>query len=135
MERLFSYGTLQQESVQKANFGRKLDGEKAVLIGYQISEVKISDPNVIKQSGKECHPILHYTGNQDDEILGNCFWLTKEELAQADAYEVEEYTRIRSKTKDGEQCWIYAATSEVNPNTNFIQEFLKPFSFNKNKAK
>jgi gamma-glutamylcyclotransferase (GGCT)/AIG2-like uncharacterized protein YtfP len=124
MERLFSYGTLQQKSVQQANFGRVLEGEPAVLIGYCIKQVKITDPKVIEQSGKQYHPILSFTGNHNDEVVGTCFLLTTDELVQADTYEVAEYTRIRSQTKDGESCWIYAATSEVKPSPNYIEEFL-----------
>lgn len=32
--RLFSYGTLQQENVQRATFGRLLDGTPDALMGY-----------------------------------------------------------------------------------------------------
>lgn len=124
MERLFSYGTLQQEAVQLANFGRVLEGEPAVLVGYCIKEVKISDPVVVQQSGKSYHPILSFTGHQADTVTGTCFLLTEQELAQADSYEVDEYTRIRSKTQDGKSCWIYAATSEVKPSPNYVETFL-----------
>lgn len=114
MERLFSYGTLQQKNVQHANFGRTLLGEKAILTGYRLSEIKISDEQVVKQSGKEYHPILVFTGNPRDEVMGSCFLLTNDELLKADSYEVAEYTRIPATTKDGLTCWIYAATSEVS---------------------
>ena len=124
MERLFSYGTLQQENVQIANFGRKLEGEKAKLTGYKVGEVKISDATVVAKSGKEYHPILQFTGDHHDIVEGSCFLLTSDELKQADSYEVAEYTRIRSETQDGKECWIYAATSEVKPDFNYIQEFL-----------
>ncbi|WP_372766737.1 gamma-glutamylcyclotransferase family protein [Pseudoalteromonas sp.] len=113
MERLFSYGTLRQENVQKAHFGRKLDGENAILTGYCLSEIKINDEQVVKQSGKTYHPILVFTGNSLDEVEGSCFLLTSNELKHADSYEVAEYTRILATTKDGKACWIYAATKEV----------------------
>lgn len=35
-EKLFSYGTLQQETVQLSTFGRKLQGTADVLIGYHL---------------------------------------------------------------------------------------------------
>ncbi len=56
MEKLFSYGTLQMEHVQKEIFGRKLNGKKDALIGYILSEVKIKDKIVIKNSGTNIHP-------------------------------------------------------------------------------
>lgn len=40
MENLFSYGTLQKEKVQLETFGRKLDGNKDTLIGYEVDEYK-----------------------------------------------------------------------------------------------
>ena len=48
MPRLFSYGSLQQEEVQVATFGRKLEGEKDLLVGYEPSLVRIADPEVAK---------------------------------------------------------------------------------------
>ncbi len=47
-EKLFSYGTLRYETVQLSTFGGKLQGESAVLSGYQLSQVKITDPQALK---------------------------------------------------------------------------------------
>lgn len=52
-ELLFSYGTLQQEEVQLATFGRKLEGKLDQLLGYVLSMLKIRDPHVLATSGKE----------------------------------------------------------------------------------
>ena len=43
MELLFSYGTLQQENVQIANFGRVLKGNSDVLPRYNVDQLKITD--------------------------------------------------------------------------------------------
>ena len=114
MEKLFSYGTLQLASVQEANFGRLLNGKKETLIGFIVGKIKIKDKEVIRQSGKEYHPILRYTGNPKDEINGTLYEVTKDELLKADSYEVEEYSRIKVKLKSGEIGWIYVATEEVD---------------------
>ena len=53
MEWLFSYGTLQQEDVQQANFGRLLEGHADQLPGYTIGSVQITDARVIRESGKD----------------------------------------------------------------------------------
>jgi hypothetical protein len=37
---LFSYGTLQQEEVQLATFGRRLDGRAAAADTYEVSAYK-----------------------------------------------------------------------------------------------
>ena len=42
-ENLFSYGTLQLQSVQLNIFGRILEGVPDVLTGYKITLVKIED--------------------------------------------------------------------------------------------
>lgn len=79
-EKLFSYGTLQQEGVQLATFGRKLQGNQDFLIGYCISVLKISDPDVIAKSGSADHPVLVYSGSPADKIGGMVFDITIDEL-------------------------------------------------------
>ena len=112
MELLFSYGTLQQSTVQLANFGRTLSGTKDALQKYKIDNVKITDVKVIKESGKDIHPILRYTDDPRDEVTGTVFEVTATELAQADNYEVDDYRRISAVLKSGKRCWIYAANDD-----------------------
>jgi hypothetical protein len=112
MERLFSYGTLQLESVQLETFGRKLVGEKDALIGYILSEVKITDETVIKVSGMNIHPILKYTGISSDVVEGAVFELSDLELFQADEYEVDEYARVEGEFISGKAAWIYACAKD-----------------------
>lgn len=109
MEKLFSYGTLQQENVQLETFGRRLEGHKDSLPGYQLGEIRISDPDVVRTSGKEYHPILIASGDSKDQVQGSMFLITADELAQADSYEVKEYQRVAAKLASGETAWIYAA--------------------------
>ncbi len=111
MEKLFSYGTLQMEHVQKEIFGRKLNGKKDALIGYILSEVKIKDKIVIKNSGTNIHPILKFTGNHSDVIEGTVFEITSSELNQADAYEVEEYMRVEGNFRSGNKAWVYVCAA------------------------
>ncbi|AXQ99699.1 gamma-glutamylcyclotransferase [Pseudoalteromonas piscicida] len=113
MQALFSYGTLQQEQVQLDTFGRRLEGEKAVLSGFKIGQVKITDPTVIASSQKDIHPILIATGNVEDEVEGTVFLITEAELAHADEYEVDEYQRISATVVSGQQCWIYVANQKA----------------------
>ena len=109
MQLLFSYGTLQQENVQQANFGRKLVGYKDSLPQYMVDQLRITDPRVLRESGKEFHPILRYTGNSSDQVTGTVFELTESEIARADDYEVDDYQRVKAQLKSGRICWIYAA--------------------------
>jgi hypothetical protein len=113
LEKLFSYGTLQMENVQKRTFGRILTGEIDTLVGYVLSEVKIKDKAVIEKSGTDIHPILKATNNLTDEVEGVIFEITQEELLQADGYEVEEYARIEASFKSGEKAWVYADGNQI----------------------
>ncbi|MCB9202509.1 MAG: gamma-glutamylcyclotransferase [Flavobacteriales bacterium] len=109
MEKLFSYGTLQLESVQMANFGRRLHGNHEVLKNYKVLDLEIKDKKVIEQSGKNIHPIAMYTGNPADEIEGILYEITKEELKHSDEYEVSDYKRILVTFESGNQGWIYTS--------------------------
>ena len=104
---LFSYGTLQLERVQLETYGRKLAGKTDTLQGYQIQDLKITDTEVIKKSGKNTHPIAVKTNHENDTIEGVIFEITHEELIQTDLYEVDDYQRVLETFESGEKAWIY----------------------------
>lgn len=108
MEKLFSYGTLQLETVQLETFGRLLTGEEDILPGYTLDEIQIKDKTVIATSGTDRHPILKYTGDSADYVKGTVFEITADELQQSDEYEVAEYQRVSAQLKSGTTAWIYA---------------------------
>ena len=108
-EKLFSYGTLQYETVQLSTFGRKLNGKSDALIGYNLSNLEISDPDVVATSGKAVHPILIYTGHETDVVDGMVFDITTEELQSADRYEVADYKRVSAKLRSGKTAWVYVS--------------------------
>ena len=112
IQRLFSYGTLQQRDVQLATFGRELIGQSDALLGYLLTEVCIEDEQVIALSGKRYHPMLMFTGNIQDEVHGTVFELTIDELLQADGYEVAAYRRKLASLRSGGFTWIYANATE-----------------------
>ena len=105
-ELLFSYGTLQQESVQLAQFGRKLEGRPDTMPGWRTAMVEITDPDVLMKSGKTHHPIVMPGGN-DESVAGIVFEVTAQELAAADAYEVADYKRIAAPLASGVTAWVY----------------------------
>jgi gamma-glutamylcyclotransferase (GGCT)/AIG2-like uncharacterized protein YtfP len=109
MHYLFSYGTLQQESVQRETFGEKLAGEKDTLTGYVVEHIRIFDAKVIKASGTDIHPILQYTGKDQDRVVGMVFVINDSQLAQADSYEVKDYLRKKAKLCSGKEAWIYTS--------------------------
>jgi gamma-glutamylcyclotransferase (GGCT)/AIG2-like uncharacterized protein YtfP len=42
-----------------------------------------------------------------DEVAGKVFFISAEELAAADSYEVSDYKRIEVGLKSGAQAWVY----------------------------
>ena len=107
MPSLFSYGTLQQREVQQATYGRLLTGTRDVLVGHRLEPLVISDPEVVRLSGKAVHAIARPSGNPADRIAGVCFHLTDEELAATDAYEVDAYGRAETVLESGTKAFVY----------------------------
>ncbi|KFF12539.1 hypothetical protein IW15_13495 [Chryseobacterium soli] len=107
MPNLFSYGTLQKEQVQLETFGRILKGKKDFLSDYRIRMLEITDPEVLRKSGEKYHPMLEFSGNQEDEVEGVLLEVTEKEILQADAYEVDDYQRIEITFKSGNKGFIY----------------------------
>jgi gamma-glutamylcyclotransferase (GGCT)/AIG2-like uncharacterized protein YtfP len=105
--RLFSYGTLQQEAVQLANFGRRLKGAHDAMPGYRRTLVEITDAGVIAQSGTNLHPIVSPSPDPADAVEGMVFEITAAELAAADAYEVADYKRVEVRLRSGLDAWVY----------------------------
>ncbi|QPQ56318.1 gamma-glutamylcyclotransferase [Allosphingosinicella flava] len=104
---LFSYGTLQQENVQLATFGRLLEGRADALAGYRLEAITIDDPAVVAASGLAVHHIAVPSSDSADQVPGTVFQITAEELAASDAYEVEAYTRIEAPLASGSTAFVY----------------------------
>jgi len=109
-EKLFSYGTLQQETVQLANFGRRLTGTPDAVLGYRMEKVQIRNAEVIATSGIAVHRIL-VPGNELDTVEGVVFDITPEELKAADGYETDDYKRVRLKLRSGVEAWVYVSAN------------------------
>lgn len=105
-ELLFSYDTLQQEEVQRASFGRKLEGVRDALPGWRQEMVEITDAQVLAKSGKRFHPIV-IPGGPSDQVPGTVFEISASELAAADRYEVADYKRVAVTLVSGKQAWVY----------------------------
>jgi lysophospholipase L1-like esterase len=102
---LFSFGTLREERVQKSVFGRTVPSVPAALDGFAVRPLAITDPHVIEVSGQEVH--LTLVRELGAAVAGEVLQLTDEELAAADAYEVEDYVRRRIRLTDGHSAWAY----------------------------
>jgi hypothetical protein len=107
MPLLFSYGTLRDPAVQRANFGRELAGRDDRVLGFRLGQVEITDPHVVELSGLTHHPILAATGDPADSVPGAVLELTDDELLRADEYEVDDYRRVEAPLASGGTAWVY----------------------------
>lgn len=106
---LFSYGTLQNASVQLDTFGRLVHGENDVLPGYTVDYAEIEDRRVVDLSGADVHPIVRATGSPRDKVMGRALWITEAELEAADEYEVSLYRRVAAPLASGRVAWVYVS--------------------------
>ena len=92
---LFSYGTLQLADVQRATFGRLLQGQDDALVGFELSTV----------SG---HVNVTSSGRAEDRVTGIAYEITDADLAAADRYEQRaSFGRIGAVLASGRQAWLY----------------------------
>ena len=92
---LFSYGTLQLPDVQRATFGRLLDGQPDALVGFELSTAR-------------SHANVTVTGRPEDRVSGVVYEVTDVELAAADRYEQRaSFGRIAALLASGRQAWVY----------------------------
>ena len=111
MPLLFSYGTLQQEEVQLSTFGRLLQGERDELPGFELSLVRIENPQVVAPSGQTHYANVTVNGRNDCRVRGTVFEISDAELAAADRYEAPAaYQRIAATLASGKQAWVYVHT-------------------------
>ena len=109
--RLFAYGTLQQREVQLATYGRSVEGIPDVLAGYRLDPLAITDPEVVRLSGKAVHHIARASGDLADRVPGVVLMLTEAELAATDRYEVDAYARAEVTLESGTRAFAYVGPS------------------------
>ncbi|MEM6541760.1 MAG: gamma-glutamylcyclotransferase family protein [Bacteroidota bacterium] len=94
---LFSYGSLQEEDVQKEVVLRKVSGKKDTVRGYRLSSKDV----------KQHYPIAEPTGLGSDTIVGVSLKVSYVELYWIDQYETPFYKRIPVVLKSGKKAWMY----------------------------
>ena len=110
-EPLFSYGTLQETSVQLATFGRRFTGQPDTLVGYVVTMIPIQDQDLVAAVGNTHYRNVQFTGSASDLVDGTVFLVTAKELEQADAYEATAaYERVLVQLTSGLNAWVYLNT-------------------------
>jgi gamma-glutamylcyclotransferase (GGCT)/AIG2-like uncharacterized protein YtfP len=104
---LFSYGTLQLPEVQRATYGRLLDGVADALTGYRLVPLAITSPEVVALSGAPVHMIACRTDAGGERIEGVIYRITAAELAATDDYEGDAYARRELRLESGASAFVY----------------------------
>ncbi|MGN2638609.1 gamma-glutamylcyclotransferase [Nocardia takedensis] len=97
---------MRQPEVQRSVFGRELDGRADEIVGNELGEVVITDAAVLAASGCAVHPVLRRS-EDGTGIAGTVFTVNDADLAAADAYEVDDYTRVLVPLRTGVRAWVY----------------------------
>lgn len=100
---LFSYGTLRDEMVQLALFGRRLTATPDDLAGFGQGEIELVENG---ETGR--YPIIAASDDLTDRVAGQVLELSPAELATADIYEGDDYARIQVRLVSGRPAWVYA---------------------------
>lgn len=104
MEKLFAYGSLQNEDIQTDLFGRILEGTPETLIGYIVKNIQIEE-----EFGLVYYPIITETHKPEDTINGMVYAITTKELHQSDLYEGLHYKRVEIQLQSEQKAWAYSA--------------------------
>ena len=62
---------------------------------------------MVATSGETHHPIVVRSGVPPTSLTGHVLLVTSAELAAADEYEVDDYTRVRARLASGTDAWVY----------------------------
>jgi gamma-glutamylcyclotransferase (GGCT)/AIG2-like uncharacterized protein YtfP len=105
---VFSYGTLQDEEVQRSMYGRALQGRRDELACAECHVITIADSAVIAATGSAQHANLDFNEKSESRVAGTLLELTEAELAATDAYEeLADYKRIEVELVSGTTAWTY----------------------------
>jgi gamma-glutamylcyclotransferase (GGCT)/AIG2-like uncharacterized protein YtfP len=94
---LFSYGTIQDKTVQMELFGRELAFTEDSLSGYEVINDLEIQGKVYPRLGKAKQGLVY----------GRVYRLTKEQIRTVDEYETSAYCRISVKSDKGLSVQVY----------------------------
>lgn len=104
VEKIFSYGTLRELSIQLQLYDRILIGKPDELNHYRLSTITQKENDSFNT-----YPIAIYSGQETDIITGIVYEISHEELECTDIYEGTEYQRAHVKLNSGDMAWVYVA--------------------------
>jgi len=107
MPLLFSYGTLQEVAVQMTLFGRRLEAHPDELVGFELSTLRIRDPEFTYPNGDAEYKVVTRSRRAESRVRGVVLEVTDADLAVADQYEPAEYRRVSAQLASGREVWVY----------------------------
>jgi len=105
MEYLFSYGTLRNEEIQLAIFGRVVSTTLDALPDYVLRTVSLTNWKAAGISGGEMQKTVEPCPG--GLIVGMVLEVSEEELRLCDDYEPVDYERIKVPLRSGKNAWLY----------------------------
>ena len=106
MEKLFAYGSLQDEEIQQAVFKRTLQGEADSLSGYELFRIRIPD-----DPAGTFYPAVKASSDKNSIVQGMVLTLEDKDLPLADRYEGNSYRREKLMLDSGTKAWVYIFSS------------------------
>jgi gamma-glutamylcyclotransferase (GGCT)/AIG2-like uncharacterized protein YtfP len=109
MEKIFTYGTLQDPQIQIQLTGHTLDGTPDTLQGYKMAKLKgiHATYNILQPQSRAT-------------VDGVVYDVTADELKKIDDYEGDAYMRVSATLVSDTRAWVY----RDNPNSAYQSQIV-----------
>lgn len=115
MPLIFSYGSLQDEAVQRSVYGRLLRGEPDSLVGWVRTLIEVPKSHKAASLGTTHYANVEPSPQTSSRVPGMVLELTDSELEASDGYEREaEYVRVLITLASGRSAWVYVSENTVS---------------------
>jgi hypothetical protein len=104
---LFSYGTLQLESVQLSSLGRVFQGARMSCLASGVPRSRSLIRTSSRRAAQTCIPSSQEAMTQPTRCRELFSRSPKPSFRAADEYEVSVYERIKVRWKSGVEAWVY----------------------------
>jgi len=110
MPLIFSYGSLQEEAVQLAVYGRALRGIRDALVGWVRTLIEVPKWHKAAAQGTTHYANLERSQSSSDIVEGTVLEVSDAELAVSDGYEDDAgYQRLMITLASGRSAWVYVS--------------------------
>jgi gamma-glutamylcyclotransferase (GGCT)/AIG2-like uncharacterized protein YtfP len=114
MPLVFSYGSLQEEAVQRSIYGHVLRGEPDELLHCRRERIVVPPWHKAAAAGVTHYQNVIFEPGSDGRVKGTALELTEAELIASDEYEREaNYVRVPATLASGRPVWVYVNAESV----------------------